>query len=74
MKILIVGGKGTIGKKIVSHYSEIQEVIVAGRSNGVVEVDITSAASIQNMFDKVGKVDAIICAAGAVINGLLFQI
>lgn len=66
MKILIVGGKGTIGKKIVSHYSEIQEVIVAGRSNGVVEVDITSAASIQNMFDKVGKVDAIICAAGAV--------
>lgn len=66
MKILIVGGKGTIGNKVAEHFSIKNEVIVAGRSNGDVLVDITSEESIKNMFEKVGKVDAIVCAAGAV--------
>jgi len=64
MKILVVGGNGTIGKSIVTHFNEKNEVITAGRKNGDVRVDIADSASIKNMFEKVGNVDAIICAAG----------
>jgi NAD(P)-dependent dehydrogenase (short-subunit alcohol dehydrogenase family) len=64
MKILIIGGNGTIGRKITEFFSENNEVIVAGRNSGDVTVDIASSASIKNMLEKVGKVDAIINVAG----------
>ena len=63
-KILIVGGKGTIGKRVSNYFSEKHEVIVAGRSAGDVEVDIANSASIKAMFEKTGKLDAIVCIAG----------
>lgn len=66
MKILIIGGNGTIGKHIAQHYSAKHEVIVAGRSKGDALVDITSAGSIAALFEKTGNVDALVCAAGAV--------
>lgn len=64
MKILIIGGKGTIGNKVTSHFSENNEVIVAGRTSGDVTVDIVDSKSIENMFKQTGKLDAIICIAG----------
>lgn len=66
MKIIVVGGNGTIGKTVAGHYKSNHTVIIAGRSKGDVHVDITSAESIQKMFGEVGRVDAIVCAAGAV--------
>ncbi len=64
MKILIIGGNGTIGKTVVSHFKENNEVIIAGRTNGDVIVDIADSSSIKSMFENTGKVDAIICIAG----------
>ncbi|MEZ7496816.1 short chain dehydrogenase [Leeuwenhoekiella aequorea] len=64
MKILIIGGNGTIGKTIVRHFKENHEILIAGRSNGDVLVDIADSSSIKSMFEKIGKVDAIICIAG----------
>lgn len=64
MKILIVGGQGTIGKPVTACFKENHEVIVAGRTNGDLMVDITSSESIKNMFERIGKLDAIICVAG----------
>lgn len=64
MKILIIGGNGTIGKTVVSHFKEKNEILIAGRTNGDVNVDITDSSSIKSMFDDIGKVDAIICIAG----------
>ncbi|WP_405328095.1 short chain dehydrogenase [Leeuwenhoekiella sp. LLG6367-2.1] len=64
MKILIIGGNGTIGKTIVRHFKENYEILIAGRSNGDVLVDIADSSSIKSMFEKIGKVDAIICIAG----------
>ena len=64
MKILIIGGNGTIGKKVVSHFKEKHEVLVAGRSKGDALVDISDSESIQVLFQQVGKVDAIVCIAG----------
>ena len=64
MKILIVGGNGTIGKKVSAHFSKKHEVIVAGRSSGDVNVDIADAKSIASLFLGIGKIDAIVCIAG----------
>ena len=64
MKILVIGGNGTIGKKVCAHLAKKHEVVVAGRSSGDVTVDITNSTSIGAMFDTIGHVDAIACIAG----------
>ena len=64
MKLLIVGGSGTIGKKVTSYFSDTNEVITAGRTSGDVTVDISDSNSIKKMFEQTGKLDAIICIAG----------
>lgn len=64
MKILVIGGNGTIGKTVVKRFSEHHEVIIAGRNSGDVIVDISSSESIAKMFENVGKVDAIVNIAG----------
>ena len=64
MKILIVGGNGTIGKTLVNHFNKEHEVIIAGRNNGDVTVNLSESSSIKSMFENIGQVDSIICAAG----------
>ena len=64
MKLLIIGGNGTIGKKVASHFTQKHEIISAGRNSGDVTVDITDATSIEAMFNTVGKLDAVLCIAG----------
>ncbi len=64
MKILIIGGQGTIGKKVNDHFAKKHEVITGGRNSGDVIVDIVNSKSIEAMFESVGKVDAIVCIAG----------
>jgi len=64
MKILIIGGNGTIGKTVAAHFKENNEVVIAGRNSGDVTVDIADSHSIKEMFEKIGKLDAIICIAG----------
>jgi NAD(P)-dependent dehydrogenase (short-subunit alcohol dehydrogenase family) len=64
VKILIVGGKGTIGKKVSAHFSKKHEIIIGGRNSGDVPVDIADRQSIADMFESVGKVDAVVCIAG----------
>lgn len=64
MKILIIGGNGTIGNKVSAHLAKKHEVIIAGRNTGDVLVTINESSSIKNMFETVGTVDAIVCIAG----------
>ena len=64
MKILIVGGNGTIGSKVSEHFSKTHEVIIAGRNSGDVQVDMADAASIRRMFEQIGPVDAMVSTAG----------
>jgi NAD(P)-dependent dehydrogenase (short-subunit alcohol dehydrogenase family) len=64
MKILIIGGHGTIGKRVSEHFKRNNEVLVAGRSSGDITVDIADSSSIKSMFESSGKFDAIICIAG----------
>lgn len=64
MKILVIGGNGTIGKKVTERFSEKHEVLIAGRNSGDVQVDFSDALSIKKMFEEVGKVDSIVAIAG----------
>jgi len=64
MDILVIGGHGTIGKKVVSHLNNKHSVKIAGRSKGDYLVDISDSKSIEALFDKVGKIDAIVNIAG----------
>lgn len=63
MKILVIGASGTIGKAIVDALAS-HEVIAASR-NGDNHVDIRDPESIRALFDRIGKVDAIVSAAGS---------
>jgi len=64
MKIVIIGGNGTIGKTVSAHFAKNHEIIVGGRSSGDIIVDIADSKSIEAMFASVGKVDAAVCIAG----------
>ena len=64
MKILIIGGNGTIGKKVSKHFSKKHEVITAARESGDLKVDITDSQSIETMFKSVENIDAVVCIAG----------
>ena len=64
MKILIIGGKGTIGKKVSDHFSKKHDIIIGGRNSGDTIVDIADSKSIEAMFKSVGNLDAVVCIAG----------
>ena len=67
MKILIIGGYGTIGKTVTSYFKKDHDIIVASRNNGDIKVNIENIDSIKNLFKQTGKLDAIICIAGEAI-------
>ena len=64
MKILIIGGNGTIGKKVSAYLSKKHQVIIGGRNSGDTTVDIADRKSIEAMFASIGNVDAVVCIAG----------
>lgn len=65
MRIIIIGGSGTIGSAVVKELSPRHEIIVVGHSNG----DIASEKSLREMFKKAGKFDAVITTVGNVHFG-----
>jgi len=64
MKILIIGGNGTVGSKVSQHLSKRHDILIGGRNSGDVKVDIANSESIAAMFECVGMVDAAVCIAG----------
>ena len=64
MKILVIGGYGTIGSIISKHFEKDHEVLVAGRNSGQYQVNIEDSNSLEQLFKECGMLDAIICIAG----------
>jgi len=64
MKILVIGGHGTIGKVVANHLKQKHELIIAGRNSGDVNIDIAESNSITSTLEKMGNLDAIVCIAG----------
>ena len=64
MKVVVVGGEGTIGRRLVPELRELgHAVVTAGRASGDVRVDLTSRRSIEKMYRQVGAVDAVVSVA-----------
>jgi NAD(P)-dependent dehydrogenase (short-subunit alcohol dehydrogenase family) len=63
MKIVVVGGTGTIGAAVVRALAG-DEVITAGSRSGDLRVDISSPESIRALFGRTGTVDAVVSCAG----------
>lgn len=64
MKILIIGGTGTIGSKVAAELAQRHEVLIAGRSQPELTVDIADSGSIQALYERTGALDAVVCIAG----------
>jgi NAD(P)-dependent dehydrogenase (short-subunit alcohol dehydrogenase family) len=71
MRVLIVGTNGEVGKAAVGELAKRHDVVTAGRKTGDVRVDLLDAASIGAMFEKVGKIDAVVACAGHAYYGPL---
>jgi nucleoside-diphosphate-sugar epimerase len=56
MRVLVIGGSGTIGAAVVKALHG-HEVLSAHRGSGDLRVDITSVESIRQVFEKAGQVD-----------------
>ncbi len=64
MKILLIGASGTIGSAIATALGARHELILASVQKSPEQVDISDAASIRALFARVGRVDAVVSAAG----------
>jgi NAD(P)-dependent dehydrogenase (short-subunit alcohol dehydrogenase family) len=71
VKVLIIGGSGTLGKAVASELSQRHEIVTAGRRSGDVRVNIADPASVRALFTAVGRIGAVACAAGNVHFGPL---
>ncbi|TWT24362.1 short chain dehydrogenase [Planomicrobium sp. CPCC 101110] len=64
MKIVVIGGTGTIGTAVANKLKGDHEVIIASRSNGNYKVDITSVDSIEQMYKDIPNIDAVVSTTG----------
>jgi NAD(P)-dependent dehydrogenase (short-subunit alcohol dehydrogenase family) len=64
MRILLIGATGTIGKAVAAALGGRHEILLASRERAPLHVDMADPASIRALYAKVGKVNAVISAAG----------
>lgn len=67
MKIIIIGATGLIGSAVVTELAPRHEIISVANTSGDLRVDICDEKSIVALYQKTGKVDAVIATAGKVI-------
>ncbi|WP_223070446.1 short chain dehydrogenase [Paenibacillus caui] len=61
-RIIVIGGTGIIGSAVVNALEPKYEVISASR-NSSIRVDLDDMDTVDKLFTKVGKVDAVVCTA-----------
>lgn len=74
MKVIVIGGSGTIGRAIVEELGQRHDVISVGQSSGELRVDMTRLDSVQALFRKTGTVDAVVVSAGKLHFGPLAEL
>ena len=65
MRIVVLGGTGTIGRAVVTALSARHEVIAVTRHSRPLAADIQQPESIRALYAALGSVDAVVSAAGA---------
>lgn len=71
MKIILIGANGTLGSAVARELGQRHDIIAVGKRRGQYQVDMTRSDSIRDLFERVGKVDAIVSAAGSLHFGPL---
>jgi len=71
MRVILIGGTGTIGREVAKALQSKHEVVIAGRSGAELQVDIMEPESVAAMFRQAGKFDAVVSAAGSARFGPL---
>jgi len=66
VRILLIGASGRLGAAVHETLKSRHDVVTASPLRGEVTVDIRDPASIRAMYENVGPVDAVACAAGSV--------
>jgi NAD(P)-dependent dehydrogenase (short-subunit alcohol dehydrogenase family) len=75
MKILVVGSSGIIGSAVANALSERgQDIVEVTHSGEGLTVDLSDIASLKELYDKIGKLDAVVCAAGVAQFGPLEEL
>ena len=69
MKIVLIGANGTLGKAIKAELGRRHSIVSVGRQSGDLRADIRDLQSLRVLFQKTGKVDSVVCAAGSVHFG-----
>lgn len=69
MKIILIGGTGTIGGAVAKILKPRHEVILVAHQHGDIQVDITNSAAIDKMYQTIGHFDALISTTGSLHFG-----
>ncbi|PMS16660.1 short chain dehydrogenase [Trinickia dabaoshanensis] len=71
MKIVVIGASGTVGRAVADELGrgDTHEIVRVGRTRGDYQVDITDTDSVSALFEKIGRVDAIVSATGSLFFG-----
>jgi len=64
MKTLVIGATGTIGAAVAQALEARHEVLRASHARSTLMVDLADPESIRRLYAKVGRVDALVSAAG----------
>ncbi|MFN2565126.1 MAG: short chain dehydrogenase [Gemmatimonadaceae bacterium] len=64
MRILLVGASGTIGRAVAAALRSRHEIIEASRHKSHERVELTDEDSIRFLYHRLGRVDAVVIAAG----------
>jgi NAD(P)-dependent dehydrogenase (short-subunit alcohol dehydrogenase family) len=64
MKILVIGATGTIGAAVAQALEARHEVLRASHARSTLTIDLADPESIRRLYAKVGRVDAVVSAAG----------
>lgn len=73
MKIIIIGGTGTIGQAAAKELAPRHTIITVGSTRGDYQVDIRDTQSIETLYRTIGSFDALIAATGEVYFGPLAE-
>lgn len=71
MRIIVVGAGGDIGRAVCAELGGRHDLVTAGRSTGGIRVDMADPADVARMYERAGRVDAVVSTAGDVHFGPL---